>query len=79
MKIEKIFFERRLGGRNGSFAHLILRRFADIYLLLSRKEMLHDDGELYVLDEVYGKVFKLILVNFKTLTCYSLIIFLLPN
>lgn len=76
MKIEKVFFERKLGGRNGSFAHLILRGFADLYLLLSKDRMLHDDGELYVLDEVYGKFGELILNNLKTLNC---LISLLPK
>lgn len=46
---------REFRNRDESFAFLTMRRDADIYLLVIKDEMLHDDGELYILDEVYGK------------------------
>lgn len=43
-----------LRGRNRSIAHLTLRKDAEEYLSATKDEMLHDDGELYILEEVYG-------------------------
>lgn len=37
-----------------SFAHLTLRKLANLDLLLTRDVILNDGGELYILDEVYG-------------------------
>lgn len=50
------FISADLHYRKGSFAHLTLRRNANRYLLSTREFVAHSDGELYILDEVYGEI-----------------------
>lgn len=40
---------------NGSFAHLVVRMYVDFFMLAIKNDN-HDDGDLYVLEEVYGMV-----------------------
>lgn len=49
-----------------SFAHLTLRKLANLDLLLTRDVILNDGGELYILDEVYGiYIFELNRLDFR--------------
>lgn len=57
-KIQTAFLGNEIEGRNTSFAHLISRSDAVRYMLQYKDEMLQDNSELYILDEVYGKIHK---------------------
>lgn len=52
------FISAHLQYTKGSFAHLTTRKNANRYLLATKDFKARKEGELYILDEVYGKYSK---------------------